>query len=147
MKKRKNIKQGLTAVLFVMLLFCICFGSAKLPMQELNVKAMTQADGFDTSGTTDVYCFTPAESGTLKTVQLKFMAVPDSSDNLFTAWGKGQYVYFGCTEMHAECDYLSLGKFLKIHLTLSINEQDLKLADGTPFDKTRYSLRPVLTII
>lgn len=115
-------------------------------MQELRVKAVTQADNFDTSGSADIYCFTPKPAGTFGTVQLKFMAVPNKSGKLFTQMGSGRYVYFGCNEMHAECDYLSTGRFMKVHLTLNINENDLKLADGTPFDNTRYALKPVLTL-
>lgn len=146
MKKQRKIKKGLAAALFIVLLICTCYITAKLPMQELKIIAMTQADDFDTSGTINVYCFRPAESGVFRTVQLKFMAVPNTSKKLFTSLGTGQYVYFGCTEMHAESDYLSMGKFMKIRLALNINENDLKLADGTPFDKTKYSLKPVLTI-
>lgn len=146
MKKRKWIKNKLAAALFVVLIMCVCYVSVKLPMQELKITAMTGAESFGVTGSTDIYCFTPSESGAFKTVQIKFMAVSDTSKDLFTSSGSGQYVYYGCTPMHAECDFLSLGKFMKIRLTLYINQDDLKLEDGTPFDVTRYSLKPVLSI-
>lgn len=146
MKKRKWIKDKLAAALFVVLVISICCIAMKFPMQELKITAMTNAEKFELTGSTIVYCFAPSESGTFSTAQIKFMAVPDTSDKLFALSGTGQYVYYGCTPMHAECDFLSLGKFMKIHLTLCVNKNDLKLEDGTPFDMTRYSLKPVISI-
>ena len=77
---------------------------------------------------------------------IRFMAVKNSSNKLFTSFGTGQYVYLGCSEMQTECDFISFGRFLRIKLTLNAAQTDLKLEDGTPFDITRYSLKPVLTI-
>lgn len=146
MKKRKWIKNKLAAALFVVLIMCVCYTAAKLPMQELKITAMTNAESFGITGSTDIYCLAPSEAGAFRKAQIKFMAVPDTSGKLFTSSGTGQYVYYGCTPMHAECDFLSLGKFMKIRLTLYINQGDLKLYDGTPFDMTKYSLKPVFSI-
>lgn len=117
-----------------------------MPIQTLKITAVTTAKEFDMSGTTDVYWFGHVNAGEEHTAVLKFMAVKDSSDNLFTSHGTGQYVYLGCNELTAECGFISFGKFMHIKLTLSAADTDLKLEDGTPFDITRYSLRPVLTI-
>lgn len=132
----------------VISLFAILTGYVliHMPIQTLKITAVTTAKEFDMSGTTDVYWFGHVNAGEEHTAVLKFMAVKDSSDNLFTSHGTGQYVYLGCNELTAECGFISFGKFMHIKLTLSAADTDLKLEDGTPFDITRYSLRPVLTI-
>lgn len=141
-----NIRRCLkTASLFALVVF-IGYILMHMPIQTLKITAVTTAKEFDMSGTTDVYWFGHVGAGEEHTAVLKFMAVKDSSDNLFTSHGTGQYVYLGCNELTAECGFISFGKFIHIKLTLSAADTDLKLEDGTPFDITRYSLRPVLTI-
>lgn len=141
-----NIRRCLkTASLFALVVF-IGYILMHMPIQTLKITAVTTAKEFDMSGTTDVYWIGHMDAGENHTAVLKFMAVKDSSDNLFTSHGTGQYVYLGCNELTAECGFISFGKFIHIKLTLSAADTDLKLEDGTPFDITRYSLRPVLTI-
>lgn len=141
-----NIRRCLkTASLFALVVF-IGYILMHMPIQTLKITAVTTAKEFDMSGTTDVYWFGHVGAGEEHTAVLKFMAVKDSSDELFTSHGTGQYVYLGCNELTAECGFISFGKFMHIKLTLNAADTDLKLEDGTPFDITRYSLRPVLTI-
>ena len=118
----------------------------KLPMQELQITAQTTADKFDLSGSTRLYYFDKTEAGMSHSAAIKFMAVPNTSENLFTHFGTGQYVYLGCSELQAEYSFISFGRFITIRLTLNAAETDLKLEDGTPFDVTRYSLKPILMI-
>lgn len=138
---------------FILFMLCmvILFASVyiiskKMPMQELKITAVTKAEEFDISGTTNLYYFKSLDAGEMHNAVIKFMAVKDTSENLFTSHGTGQYVQLGCDELEAECDFMSLGRFLHIRLTLNAAQTDLKLEDGTPFDITRYSLKPVLVI-
>lgn len=135
--------------------FVLCIGillgiayiiSTKTPMQKLKITAVTTAEEFDMSGTANLYYFKSLNAGETYTTVIKFMAVKNISDNLFTSYGTGQYVYLGCNELKAECNFISLNRFLHIRLTLNAAQTDLKLEDGTPFDITRYSLKPVLII-
>lgn len=128
--------------------FCaaiICVLAMKLPMQEIKITAKTTAEQFDLSESTTIYHFGQIASGS-HTARIQFVAVKDRSDNLFTWSGTGQYVYLGCKKLEAEYDFISFGRFLKVRLTMNAAQTDLKLEDGTPFDVTRYSLKPVLTI-
>ena len=117
-----------------------------MPMQELRITAMTTDDEFDMMGTTNLYYLNTLEAGANVTISVKFMAVEDTSKKLFTKSGNGQYVYLGCGELTAKHELISLGRFLHVKLTIKAAQADLKLEDGTPFDITRYSLRPVFTI-
>lgn len=143
-KHNKSMKNMIIiVVMFMIVIFCI---SQKLPMQKLKITAVTTAEEFDISGTTDLYYLkTPDFTGT-NTVVIKFMAVKNTSENLFTFHGKGQYVHLGCDELCVKHTFVSFGKFLHIKLTLNAAQTDLKLEDGTPFDITRYSLVPVITM-
>lgn len=136
-----------------MLLLCIIIAisvayaiSAKIPMQVLKITATTKTEQPDISGVTDLYHFGPLEPGSAYTAEIRFMAVKGTSQGLFTDHGTGQYVYLGCDELHAQYSFISIGRYLHVKLTLSAAQTDLKLEDGTPFDATRYSLKPVLTI-
>lgn len=135
-----------TAAAAVMLFCILCIFSEKMPMQDLKITAVTATKEFDLSGTTDIYCFEELDTGELHTAVIRFMAVEDTTGRLFVSRGRGQWVYFGCSELKAECGFMSLGRFVHVKLTLKALEKDLKLEDGTPFDITRYSLKPVLTI-
>lgn len=141
-----NIMKGLKLASLLALVFAIGYVLMRMPMQVLKITAVTTAEEFNISGTTDIYWIGHMDAGENHTAVLKFMAVKDSSDDLFTRHGTGQYVYLGCNELTAECEFISFGKFMHIKLTLNAADTDLKLEDGTPFDITRYSLKPVLTI-
>ena len=130
----------------MILIIGIIYLISKTPAQELRITASTTAEEFDISGTADIYYFKALGAGETHTAVIRFMAVKNSSNKLFTSFGTGQYVYLGCSEMQTECDFISFGRFLRIKLTLNAAQTDLKLEDGTPFDITRYSLKPVLTI-
>lgn len=118
----------------------------KFPMQELNINAKTASEKFDASGTTDLYYFGPMDYGSPYTAVIKFMAVKNTSKNLFTSYGKGPYVYLGCSELNARCQFTSFDKFMHIRLAMDIAQADLRLEGGAPFDITRYSLKPVLVM-
>lgn len=141
-----NTMKGLKLASLLALVFAIGYVLMRMPMQVLKITAVTTAEEFNISGTTDIYWIGHMDAGENHTAVLKFMAVKDSSDELFTRHGTGQYVYLGCNELTAECEFISFGKFMHIKLTLNAADTDLKLEDGTPFDITRYSLKPVLTI-
>lgn len=143
------MKSGKRPVLFVfsiIILFVIVYLSSKVPMQNLKITARTTAEEFDISGATDLYCLKSQSAGESHTAVIKFMAVKNTSDSLFTSHGTGQYVYLGCSEMTAERSFISLGTFLHVKLSLEAAQTDLKLEDGTPFDITRYSLKPMITV-
>lgn len=140
-------KSTLLFMLCMMFLFWgSCIITLKFPMQELKVTAKTAAEEFDMSGTVRVCYLKPLDAGKTYKAVMKFMAVKNTSEDLFTPYGRGQYVYLGCSELTAECSFTSLGRFLRVRLTLNAAQTDLKLEDGTPFDITRYSLRPVLVM-
>lgn len=153
----KKKVSGVVICVFAVLLFVAGYSiSTNFPMQELKITAQTSAEEFDMVGTTNLYHFKPlfvpweyfvpnATNGSY-TVVIRFMAVEDTSGNLFTSHGRGQYVYQGCNEMKVEQSYINFGKILHVKLTLNASQTELKLEDGTPFDMTRYSLRPVLTV-
>ena len=133
--------------LLIIIILVVCYVvSLKLPMQELKITAITTAEEFDMAGSTDIYSFKSPVPGKQVTASIRFMAVENTSKNLFTRFGTGQYVYLGCDELHAEYKFIALGRFLHIRLKLNAAQTDLKLEDGTPFDITRYSLKPVLSI-
>lgn len=136
----------LAAALFVLLLSCGWYASSHMPMQELRITAVTQAEEQDLSDTTDIWYIKPLDAGSSCTAVIRFMAVKDTSENLFTSHGSGQYVHLGCNELAGRCEFISLGRFLHVKLTMRADQTELKLEDGTPFDITRYSLKPVLTI-
>lgn len=118
----------------------------KIPMQELSINAQTASKEFDVSGTTDLYYFKQMDYGSPYTVVIKFMAVKNTSNDLFTSHGSGLYVYLGCGELAARCQFTSFNKFMHIKLAMNAAQTDLRLEDGTPFDITRYSLKPVLAM-
>lgn len=134
---------ALCTLIFFMAVYVVSMG---MPMQKLKITAVTMAEKFDISGTTDIYCLKPLKAGSRETITVKFMAVENMSDQLFTAHGTGQYVYMGCGELEVRHEFISVGRFLNIELTMNAAQTDLKLEDGTPFDITRYSLKPVLFI-
>lgn len=145
--KQHNRWMILAAVCLTFIVFIIFYIiSSKMPMQELRITAMTTDDEFDMMGTTNLYYLNTLEAGANVTISVKFMAVEDTSKKLFTKSGNGQYVYLGCGELTAKHEFISLGRFLHVKLTIKAAQADLKLEDGTPFDITRYSLRPVFTI-
>lgn len=117
----------------------------EFPMQELKVTAV-MAEGYDISGVTDIYCFRRFGEGRDYDAVINFMAVEDTSERLFVSHGTGQYVNLGCSRLEAECGFISFGRFLHVRLSFGAMQADLKLEDGTPFDVTRYSLKPVLTV-
>lgn len=129
--------------LFVIMFFMLIM---KLPMQKLKITAQTTAEEFDLSDSTKIYYFGQTNAGKEHTVTIKFIAVPNTSKNLFTHFGTGQCVYLGCEELQAKCNFISFGRLLEVKLTLKAAQTDLKLEDGTPFDVTKYSLKPVLNI-
>ena len=143
---KKTVK---TVIIHIFIVFCVVMLyilATKLPMQKLNITAKTTAEEFDLSDSVRFFCFDTSKEGDTCTAIIKFMAVPDTSENLFTHFGIGQYVYLGCKELQAECNFISFGRFLNVRLTLNAAQTDLKLEDGTPFDSTRYSLQPVISI-
>ena len=146
MKLHKKVSATVFMLFNISMLVAAYIGAQRLPTQELKITAVTTAKEFDMSEKTNLYCFKFLRSGEIHTVVIKFMAVRDTSENLFISHGTGPYVYLGCSELQAEYSFMSLGKFLHIRLTLNAAQTDLKLEDGTPFDITRYSLRPVLII-
>lgn len=129
--------------LFVILLFVL---TIKLPAQKLKITAQTTAKEFDLSDSVKIYYFGHIENNSKHMATIKFMAVPNTSEKLFTHYGTGQYVYLGCKELHVDYDFISFGRFLEVNLTLKAAQTDLKLEDGTPFDITKHSLKPVLNI-
>ena len=117
--KHEKIKSFiLTVFCITVLLISICL-SSKLPMQNLKITASTTVDEFDISGKTDIYYFMPLIAGKSYNAVIKFMAVKNTTHNLFTTYGTGQYVYLGCNEMHADCSFISIGRFLHIRLALN----------------------------
>lgn len=144
--KYKKARLFIIVALCIIVLLEITYLSSRLPMQNLKITASTTADEFDMSGKTDIYYVKPLNIGETYNAVIKFMAVKNTSQNLFTSYGTGQYVYLGCSEMRADYSFIAIGKFLHIRLMLNAAQTDLKLEDGTPFDKTRYSLKPVLVI-
>lgn len=145
-----GIKKKVSSAAFMLcIILMLAIGyiiSQKTPIQEIKITAQTTAEEFDLTGTTDIYYLKPLKAGQSYETQVRFMAVENTSESLFTSHGTGQYVELGCNEMHTERDFISFGKFIRIRLTLSAAQTDLKLEDGTPFDITRHSLRPVLTV-
>lgn len=129
--------------LFVILLFVL---TIKLPAQKLKITAQTTEKEFDLSDSVKIYYFGQTKSNSKYTATIKFMAVSNTSKKLFTHFGTGQYVYLGCKELQVDYDFISFGRFLEVDLTLKAAQTDLKLEDGTPFDMTKYSLKPVLSI-
>lgn len=136
----------LKGIVFVLLLLCISHIAVNMPVQELKITAVTQAEQKDLLDTADLWYVKSLDAGISYTAIIKFMAVEDTSGRLFVSHGHGQYVYLGCDEMTGRCGFISLGRFLHVRLTLQADQTELKLEDGTPFDITRYSLRPVLII-
>lgn len=142
-KKAARILKAMAVIFCVVLVYLFM---DKFPMQKLNITAQTETEEFNLSDSMHLYCTDKLKAGKEYTAVIKFMAVPDTSRNLFTRFGKGQYVNLGCSELKAECGFVSLGRFMDIRLKLKVAQTDLQLEDGTPFDITRYSLKPVLTI-
>lgn len=134
------------AVLFAAVLLCMGLFLIGAYSQELKITAVTKAKAYDITGKTNVYCFTPLEAGESYRAVIRFMAVKNKSDRLFAFFGSGQYVYMGCSELKAEYEFTAFDPFLRIRLTMHAAQTDLKLEDGTPFDVTRYSLKPVLSV-
>lgn len=114
-------------------------------MQNLKITAVTTAEEFDLSGTVNLYGLSSMNSRETGTAVIRFMAVKNRSDRLFTRFGTGPYVQLGCDDLKVEHQFVSYGHILRIRLTLHAAQTDLKLENGSPFDSTRYSLRPVLT--
>lgn len=139
-------KTVITAILLIVVLAGAIYAGMHIPPQNLKITAQTQAKEFDMSGTADIYYLKPLSASGSYTAAIKFMAVENTSGKLFTSHGTGQYVELGCDDLVAECGFISFGRFLHIRLTLNAAQTELKLEDGTPFDITRYSLRPVLAI-
>ncbi len=147
LKKSRRFMLSVFAVFSVICIFISgSIATAAFPMQKLKITAVTEDNEFDLSGTTDLYYLKLLDAGDSYSVIIKFMAVENKSEKLFTSYGSGQYVYLGCSELKAECGFISLGRFLHIKLKLNAAQTNLKLEDGMPFDITRYSLKPVLTI-
>ena len=146
----KTSYKKISAAVFMLSIFIILavvyMGLQRLPMQKLKITAVTKAEEFDISGKTDLYYFKSLSPGEIHTAVIKFIAVKNTSEKLFSSYGTGQYVYLGCDELKTEYSFMSIGRFLHIKLTLNASQTDLKLEDGTPFDITRYSLKPVLMI-
>ncbi len=134
------------AVLFAAVLLCMGYFVIRAYSQELKITAVTKAETYDISEKTNVYCFTPLKAGESYRAVIKFMAVEDKSDHLFTSFGNGQYVFMGCGELKVEHDFIAFNPLLRIRLTMNAAQTDLKLEDGTPFDVTRHSLKPVLSV-
>lgn len=139
-------KLYLKIVVLILFIFCTGYIVSKTPTQKLKITAVTAAEKFDILGKTDIYYIKPLNAGESYNAVIKFMAVNNTSKNLFTYFGNGQYVYLGCSELKTEYEFISLGRFLNIKLTLNASQVDLKLENGEPFDITRYSLKPVLVI-
>lgn len=142
MKARRII----ATVLFVAFLIVACYAAARLPMQMVNIKAVTVSDHFDALGSVDILYLKSVPDSVECRITIQFMAVDDVSDKLFIQYGKGQYVNLGCSRLEIERDVMTFGKFLQIRLSMQADQSELKLEDGTPFDVTRYALRPVVTI-
>lgn len=141
-----RLKKPIGAIFFIFIVFCACYIVLRMPVQDLKITAVTKAERFNIQGATDLYYWKPLDAGETYTAVIKFMAIESKSNDLFTSYGKGQSVYLGCNELTAKCQFISFGRFLRVKLTLNAAETDLKLEDGTPFDSTRYSLKPVLAI-
>lgn len=146
-KKTHKWKAYLAWILFLAVLFLLVdhtlYGTL---FQTLKITAKTTAEEFDLLESTNVYCLKGLKSGTRYKAIIKFKAVPNTSKSLFTHHGTGEYVFLGCSELKTEYDFISAGRFIKIRLTLNAARTELSLKDGTPFDMTRYSLKPVLEI-
>lgn len=145
-KLKKMFLYGASIMAFIFMIAIGYMMAVYTPMQELKIAAAPNAGNFDLSGETSVYCLKPKEAGTSCRAVIQFMAVRNESDKLFTRFGSGQYVNMGCSRLEAGYDFTSLGRFLCVRLKMNAVQKDLKLEDGTPFDITRYSLRPVLTV-
>lgn len=134
------------AALFVVFLLAAGYAVPRMPAQKLNITASTQAAEYDMAGVTDIWYLAPLDAGTKHEARIRFMAVENGSGSLFVRHGSGQYVFMGCGELTGRCEFISVGRFLHVVLTMNASQTELKLEDGTPFDTTRYSLKPVLTI-
>lgn len=142
----KTIKIVTAVILIIMIVIGMMCVITRIPPQNLKITAQTATETFDISGTTDIYYFRQLNAGKSYNARIRFMAVENSSARLFTSHGTGQFVELGCDDLKADYGFISFGRFLHIRLTLNAAQTDLKLEDGTPFDITRYSLRPVLTV-
>ena len=56
-------------------------------MQNLKITAVTTAEEFDLSGTVNLYGLSSMNSGETGTAVIRFMAVKNRSDRLFTRFG------------------------------------------------------------
>lgn len=142
MKARRII----ATVLFVAFLMAVCYAARRMPMQIVNIKAATVSDYFDVSDDMDILYLKSVPDAAECRMTIQFMAVDDTSGKLFIWHGNGQYVNLGCSRLEIEHDIMTFGKFLQIRLSMEADQSELKLEDGTPFDVTRYALRPVVTI-
>lgn len=145
--KRPKLAGFFYALLGAVILYGILWGiSTRLMAQKLNITAVTAKETYNLSGETAVWHTDRLAPGENYKCVIKFMAVKNSSGHLFTSHGKGQYVHLGCEELKVEHEFISVSESLCINLKMRAVQEDLKLEDGTPFDNTRYSLKPVLTI-
>ena len=140
------MKKILQIVLVSVLLLFTCLLFLYTPLQEVRVTARTGTGDYTLSGETDVYVIRPLMAGKSYHAELTFEAVPSSSGNLFTSIGSGPSVQYGCSPLTASVDFVSVGRFARIHLSMYVPGEYLTLEDGSPFDLSRYSLKPVLVI-
>lgn len=141
-----SVRKWIQVIAVLLLMICAGYIVSNIPAQELKITAMTKTEEPDMSGTTDIYYFKSLDAGSTYTASISFQAVSNTSDSLFTTHGSGQTVYLGCGELTTGCEFISVGRFVCVRLTLEAAQTDLRLEDGTPFDITRYSLKPILTI-
>ena len=140
------MKKILQIVLVSVLLLFTCLLFLYTPFQEVRVTARTGTGDYTLSGETDVYVIRPLEAGKSYHAKLTFEAVPSSSGKLFTSFGSGSLVQYGCSPLTASVDFVSVGRFARIHLSMYVPGEYLTLEDGSLFDLSRYSLKPVLVI-
>lgn len=140
------MKKILQVFLVSVLLLLACLLFLYTPFQDVRVTARTGAGNYTLSGETDVYVIRPLKAGQSYHAELTFEAVPSSSGKLFTSFGSGPSVRYGCSPLTASVDFISVGRFALIHLSMYVPGEYLTLEDGSPFDLSRYSLKPVFTI-
>lgn len=140
------MKKILQVLLVSALLLFACLLFLYTPFQDVRVTARTGAGNYTLSGETDVYVIRPLKAGQSYHAELTFEAVPSSSGKLFTSFGSGSLVQYGCSPLTASVDFISVGRFARIHLRMYVPGEYLTLEDSSPFNLSRYSLKPVLTI-
>ena len=140
------MKQILRTVPSLLLLFALCGLLLYTPFQDVSVAARTPSGETSRSGEFNLYVIRPLKAGETYRASITFEAVPSASGKLFTRFGSGQIIRYGCSPLKASVEFVSVGRFVRIRLALDLPDSHLSLADGSPLDLSRYALKPVWKI-